>query len=84
MNELNYLYELGLKNQLILNTEEHGKCNFAILDDDDGDLHLFGKHFVQTSWYEQNEEETTLTSKHVKQCIKLLNRRRLWTQPFRI
>lgn len=24
MNELNYLYELGLKNQLILNTEELG------------------------------------------------------------
>ena len=62
----------------------HGKCTFAILDDDDDDLHLFGKHFVQTSWYRQNEEEAALTSKYVEQCIKLLNRRRLWTQPFRI
>ena len=52
--------------------KEHGKCDFAILDDDDGDLHLFGKHFVQTSWYGQNEEETALTPKHVEQCIKLL------------
>ena len=64
-----------LKNQLILNTEELDKCNFAILDDDDGDLHLFGKHFVQTNWCGKNKEETALTPKHVEQCIKLLNRR---------
>lgn len=32
-----------------------------------------GKHFIRTSWY--LEEEAVLTPKHVKQCIKLLNRR---------
>lgn len=83
--KVKHFYERGLqiKNFKDEWEKEHSKCNFAILDDDDGDLHLFGKHFVQTSWYGENEEEAALTPKHVEQCIKLLNRRRLWTQPFR-
>lgn len=78
--KVRHFYERGLQIKVFKDEweKEHGKCNFAILDDDDdGDLHLFGKHFVQTSWYEKNEE-AALTPKHVKQCIKLLNRRWLW------
>lgn len=75
--KVKHFYERGLqiKNFKDEWEKEHGKCNFAILDDDDGDLHLFGKHFVRTSWYEQKEEEAALTPKHVQKCIKLLNRR---------
>ena len=75
--KVRHFYERGLQIKIFKDDweKEYGKCNFAILDDDDGDLHLFGKHFVQTNWYEQNEEEAALTSKHVEQCIKLLNRR---------
>lgn len=78
--KVRHFYERGLqiKNFKDEWEKEHGKCNFVILDDDDGDLHLFGKHFVHTSWYAKKEEEAALTPKHVEQCVKLLNRRRLW------
>lgn len=78
--KVRHFYERGLqiKNFKDEWEKEHGKCTFAILDDDDGDLHLFGKHFVHTSWYAEKEEEAALTPKHVEQCIKLLNRSSLW------
>ena len=71
--KVRHFYGRGLQIKIFKDEweKEHGKCNFAILDDDDGDLHLFGKHFVQTSWYGQNEEETALTPKHIDESIRV-------------
>lgn len=53
--------------------KRYPKVKFAILDDDSGDLVLFGEHFIQTNWYGETEDECGLTSKHVEKCIRLLN-----------
>lgn len=46
---------------------------FAILDDEDGDLSLFGEHFVQTNWWcKDGEEYEGLLPEHVEKCISLL------------
>lgn len=69
-------YERGLQIKLFKDEWEkkYGKVNFAVLDDDRGDLVLFGENFVNTSWYNENEDEAALTPAHVKKCIELLNK----------
>ena len=47
---------------------------FCILDDDCGDLVLFGENFVHTLWYGENEDECGLTKESVQKCITLLNK----------
>lgn len=68
-------YERGYQiNEFLQNWKrKYPKVRFAILDDDAGDLVLFGKRFVQTKWYGETEDECGLTPKHVKRCIRLLN-----------
>lgn len=72
-------YERGLQIKNFKDTWEkkYGKVSFAILDDDDGDLHLFGENFVRTSWYGNTPEECGITRDVVKKCIKLLNQKKL-------
>ena len=53
--------------------KRYPKVKFAVLDDDSGDLILFGDNFVHTSWYGDSEDVCGLTSKHVEKCIELLN-----------
>ena len=68
-------YDRGLQIKIFKEDweKEHGKVAFAILDDDDGDLHLFGEHFVQTSWYTEDEDKAALTPELVEKCVRLLN-----------
>lgn len=68
-------YDRGLQIKIFKEDweKEHGEVAFAILDDDDGDLHLFGEHFVQTSWYTEDEEKAALTPELVEKCVRLLN-----------
>jgi hypothetical protein len=70
-------YERGLQIKIFKENWEHkyGKINFAILDDDDGDLHLFGENFVRTNWYGENEEDCGLTKEAVNKCVDLLNKK---------
>ena len=57
--------------------KHHGPVTFAILDDDDGDLHFFNTkeetHWVQTFWHGDSVRNTGLTKNTVKQCINILN-----------
>ena len=73
--EITEFYERGLQIKQFKDEWEkkHGKVTFAVLDDDDGDLHLFGENFVHTSWYNENEDEAALTPAHVEKCVRLLN-----------
>ena len=68
-------YERGLQIDTFLKNwkKRYPKVKFAVLDDDSGDLVLFGERFVHTSWYGESEEESGLTPKHVEKCIRLLN-----------
>lgn len=70
-------YERGLQIKLFKENWEkkHGKVNFAILDDDDGDLHLFGENFVRTNWYGNTPEECGITKDIVEKCTSLLNKK---------
>ena len=69
-------YERGLqiKNFLDKWEKRYGKCTYAILDDDRGDLILHNEHFVNTKWGYKNDnpDECGLTQTHVDKCIELL------------
>jgi hypothetical protein len=54
--------------------KQYPKVKFAILDDDVGDLILFGENFIQTKWYGNTEEECGLTPDIVGKVISLLNK----------
>lgn len=65
-------YGRGLAIDIWLKTHPYVK-KFAILDDDIGDLCLFGEHFIQTNWYHKDGEKFEgLLPEHVEKCIKLL------------
>lgn len=68
-------YERGYQiNEFLQNWKKHyPKTKFAILDDDIGDLFLFGDNFINTKWYGDTEEECGLTPKIVEKVINLLN-----------
>ena len=68
-------YERGLQINDFLNDwkKKYPKVKFAILDDDVGDLCLFGNNFVNTSYYAETEDEAGLTREHVTKIVKLLN-----------
>ena len=51
--------------------------SFVVLDDDDGDLHLFGENFVQTKWRVADCEDGSkegLTEELANRCIGILNK----------
>ena len=51
--------------------------SFVVLDDDDGDLHLFGENFVQTRWFIRDcksIDEEGLTEELAQKCVNILNR----------
>ena len=62
-------FERGLQIDKWLKAHREVK-NFVILDDSDLDLHLFGEHFIQTSW------DKGLTSEDAKKAIKILNNKK--------
>ena len=68
-------YERGYQiNEFLQRWKRHyPKTKFAILDDDIGDLFLFGDNFVNTKWYGDTEEECGLTPEIVERIIKILN-----------
>lgn len=76
-HQITEFYERGLQIKIFKEKWEkkYGKVTFAILDDDDGDLHLFGENFVRTNWYGENEEESGLTKEAVNKCVNLLNKK---------
>ena len=46
---------------------------FVILDDELGDLDLFGEHFVRTNWWSRfGESNEGLQPEHVEKCIQML------------
>ena len=53
--------------------KRYPKTKFAILDDDCGDLVLFGNNFVNTKWYGDCEDECGITREAVKKVVSLLN-----------
>lgn len=53
--------------------KKYPKVKFAVLDDDSGDLVLFGDNFVQTHWYGTDVKACGITPEHVERCIRLLN-----------
>lgn len=76
-HQITEFYERGLQIKIFKEKWEkkYGKVTFAILDDDDGDLHLFGENFIRTNWYGENEEESGLTKEAVNKCVNLLNKK---------
>ena len=68
-------YERGYQiNEFLQNwKKKYPNVKFCVVDDDSGDLVLFGERFVQTKWYGENEEECGLTKDSVNKIINLLN-----------
>lgn len=76
-NPITEFYERGLqiKNFITKWERKHGKVKFVVLDDDIGDLFLFGDNFVNTKWYSNTLEEGGITKETVEKCIQLLGKK---------
>lgn len=74
--EVKEFYERGLQIKIFLDKWEKkwGKCKFCVLDDDIGDLRLFGENFVNTKWgwQDSKRDDCGLQREHVEKCIQLL------------
>ena len=74
--KLTKFYERGYQiNEFLTNwRKKYPNVKFSILDDDCGDLVLFGDNFVNTKWYGEIEEECGLTKETAKKVIDILNK----------
>jgi len=76
--EVTEFYERGFQiNNYMTKSWKFPVKSFVVLDDDDGDLHLFGENFVQTRWFIRDcksIDEEGLTEELAQRCINILNK----------